>query len=302
MGIIDDIKLQFKQPNNTVVQLIILNVAIWIPFTLLAVISQVFGGGFIYSFIFENVSLPSTFSSFIFRPWTLLTYGFFHSSSSIFHIIMNMYILYLFGRLLASVYGNNRVLSSFILGILGGGALYLLAYNFVPFFMEKGPAQLIGASAGVTAVVVATATFMPDYRFNLLLIGPIKIVYIAVVMVFLSYIGTTGSNAGGQLSHLGGALIGFIYARLMLSGTDIGKWVITLRDFFANVFKPKPKVKVSYKKDKSSNKATSSKPSASSNFATQSEIDAILDKISHSGYESLTTSEKQKLFSVSQKN
>lgn len=302
MGIIDDIKMQFRRPNNLVLQLIIVNVAIWIPFTLLTVISEIAQQGVFIGFIYENVSLPSSLNDFMFRPWTLLTYGFFHSPTQIFHIIMNMYIMYLFGRLVAGVYGDNRILSLYVLGVLAGGILYLLAYNFIPYYMERPHAMLIGASAGVTAIVVAAATFMPDYRFNLMFIGQIKIVYIAAFMVFISYIGATGNNAGGELAHLGGAAIGYLYATAYKNGTDIGKWVISIFDFFKNLFKPKPKIKVSYSSKKSS-RTSSSKPQArGGSFTTQSEIDAILDKISQSGYESLTKEEKQKLFSESQRN
>ena len=305
MGFVDDIKAQFNKPNNLVWQVIILNIVIWVPFTVWAVLSQLMGDSVIFPFVYENVSLSSIPTDVMFKPWTLLSYGFFHSPSQIFHIIINMFILYGFGRILADYYGQEKFLSVYILGILGGGVIYLLAYNFIPFYVEReGPANLVGASAGVTAVLVALATFMPDFRVNLMLFGSVKMAYIAMFFVALSFIGTVGSNAGGDMSHLGGALLGYIYAKLHQGGTDIGKWIITIFNFFKNLFKAKPKVKVSYKSKSNSRSSftKSSNTATGGSFTTQSEIDVILDKISQSGYESLTKEEKQKLFSASQKN
>jgi hypothetical protein len=156
---------------------------------------------------------------------------------------------------------------------------------------------MVGASAAVDAIVVATAVLLPNYTFYLLFFGPVKIKYIAAITVFLSFLGTVGSNAGGNIAHLGGALIGFVYMKQLQAGSNWGMWITTTLDWLKNIFKAKPNVKVSYRKDKDIN----IKPGTGAKNYTQDEIDAILDKISADGYESLTKEEKEKLFNASKK-
>ncbi len=155
---------------------------------------------------------------------------------------------------------------------------------------------MIGASAAVYAIVVATATLIPDYTFFLLFIGPIRIKYIAAFYIFISFLGSVGDNAGGNIAHLGGALMGFIYIKQLQAGVNWGSWVTVTLDWFKGLFTAKPKVKVTYRKQYSESQRPKAKSSVS-----QDEIDAILDKISDGGYESLTKEEKEKLFNASKK-
>jgi len=155
----------------------------------------------------------------------------------------------------------------------------------------------VGASAAVFAVVVAAATLLPDYTFFLLFLGPVRIKYIAAFYVIISFLGSVGSNAGGEIAHLGGALMGFVYIKQLQSGANWGSWITATLDWFKNLFTAKPKVKVTYRNSETSSpKKSSTKPSVS-----QDEIDVILDKISDGGYESLTKDEKEKLFNASKK-
>jgi hypothetical protein len=160
---------------------------------------------------------------------------------------------------------------------------------------------MLGASAGVFAVVVGAATFMPNFKFFLLLIGPVKIVYIAAFYVFFSFISIAGANAGGDLAHLGGAAMGFIYMRQFQKGNDLGGFVMAFLSFIKSFFVKQSKIKVSYSRKASASASKSGGVGSNSGSATpdQDEIDAILDKISNSGYESLTKEEKQKLFNAS---
>jgi len=154
----------------------------------------------------------------------------------------------------------------------------------------------VGASAAVYAIVVATATLLPDYTFFLLLLGPVKIKYIAAISIVISFLGAVGTNAGGNVAHLGGALMGFIYLKQLQAGSNWGSWVTLTIQWFKSLFKSKPAVKVTYRK----NEGYVSKPSKSSKVS-QEELDAILDKISDGGYESLSKEEKEKLFNASKK-
>lgn len=157
---------------------------------------------------------------------------------------------------------------------------------------------MVGASAAVNAVVVACATLMPNYTFFLLFLGPVRIKYIAAFFVVLSFIGTVGANAGGNLAHLGGALIGYLYIRQLQAGHNLGAWVTGLIDWFRKMLKPETRVKVSYRGQR---KKTRENRKPASDRVSQDEIDAILDKISEGGYESLTREEKEKLFNASRK-
>ncbi len=297
----DEFKNAFQRHNNGHVQLIIINLAVFVIMGVIMVIAKISGLGDLWSVIHEQFQIPARFSEFVTRPWTLLTYMFMHDLSGIVHILFNMLILYWFGRLFVEYLGGDKVVAIYLLGGLAGGIAYLLAYNTIPFFVAQSDAYrigMVGASASVNAIVVATATLLPNYTFFLLFIGPVRIKYIAAIIVFLSFLGTVGDNAGGNIAHLGGAFIGFIYMKQLQSGINWGGWITITLDWFRNLLKEKPKVKVSYRKEKHSRSKATSSDKAS---YTQEEIDRILDKISEGGYESLTKDEKEKLFNASKK-
>lgn len=294
----NDFKSAFQRHNNAHAQLIIINVVIFLIIGFISVIGLISGASAIPDFIYQQFTIPPTIAEYLTRPWTLVTYMFAHSRYDIFHILFNMLALYWFGKLFVEYLGSDKLTAVYILGGLAGGLLYLLMFNTVPFFMERsGFTGMVGASAAVFAVMVATATLLPDYTFFLLFLGPVRIKYIALFYVILSYLGTTQENAGGNIAHLGGALIGFIYIKQLQSGINWGGWITVTLDWFKDLFKSKPAVKVTYRKEEK-RAGTKSSPSGK---ASQAEIDAILDKISDRGYESLSKEEKEKLFNASKK-
>lgn len=294
----DDFKNAFSRYNNTHVQLILINVAIFLALALIRVPSEIFGFSNFFMLVYEQFSIPPTFAEFVTRPWTILTYAFAHDLSGILHILFNMLILYWFGRIFVEYLGSDKLIAVYVLGAIAGAVFYLLAYNTLPFYMERTPLGMVGASAAVLAIVVATATLLPDYSIYLLLLGPVRIKYIAGFIVIVSYIGSTGSNAGGNIAHLGGALMGFIYTKQLQAGINWGSWVTATIDWMKSLFRRKPKVKVSYRNEQYQEYKKASKPTSG---ISQAEIDAILDKISAGGYESLTKDEKEKLFNASKK-
>ncbi len=293
-SILDDFKNAFNRPNNGLIRIILINIIVFVAVRLVAV--PFWLTGFNYEGIRHTIDswlvLPSSLQEFIIKPWTLVTYFFMHSG--FLHIIFNMLFLYWFGRIIKEFLGNEKVVNLYILGGLAGGLFYMVIYNVLPIFSETvNFSYLIGASAGVYAVVVGAATFMPDYSFSLLLIGPVRIKYIALFYVVLSIIQMPQGNAGGELAHLAGAAIGFIFIKQLQRGNDMGKPINQFFRFVKSFFKKQPKVKVSYT---NSDRRTTARKQYKSN---QEEIDAILDKISESGYDSLTKEEKQKLFEAS---
>jgi membrane associated rhomboid family serine protease len=295
----EEFKSAFNRYNNAHIQLIIINVMLFVTFGVVMVIMEVSGLDSLWQSIHKQFAIPARFGEFVTRPWTLITYMFMHDLSGLLHILFNMLVLYWFGRLFVEYLGSDKLIALYLLGGIAGAVAYLIAYNTIPFY--SGRAQeytiaMVGASASINAIVVATATLLPNYTFFLMFFGPVKIKYIAGITVFLSFLGTVGSNAGGNIAHLGGALIGFVYMKQLQSGINWGGWITLTIEFFKDLFKPKSHVKVSYRKEgpAATAKAQPGKPS-------QDELDAILDKISAGGYESLTKEEKEKLFNASKK-
>ncbi len=208
-----------------------------------------------------------------------------------------MLVLYWFGKLFVEYLGSDKLIALYILGGITAAISYLLIYNVIPapdFLAQES--RLAGASGAIFAIMVGAATLLPDYTFFLLFLGPVRIKYIAAFLLFLSFIGTVKENAGGNIAHLGGALMGFIYIKQLQAGVNWGSWVTATLEFVKNLFKPRPKVKVTYRKSEPKPKS-----STASSKASQEEIDAILDKISDHGYEKLTKEEKEKLFNASKK-
>jgi hypothetical protein len=205
--------------------------------------------------------------------------------ASVFHILFNLLWFYWFGQIFEEYLGKNRTLGLYLMGGLTGAFFFVLCYNTVPFYTQLNVAYgstLVGASASVMAIIVATATLLPDYTIPLILIGPVKLKWLALFFVVVDFLGITSANAGGELSHLGGAFIGFVYIKQLQNGHD---WIAGI----TNLFKPRPKLKVVSKNNSRSY----------NDLPRQEEIDMILDKISKSGYDSLTKQEKEILFRAS---
>lgn len=302
-SILDDFKYAWIKPNNAPAQLIIINVVVYLMLGVLMVISRISGYNPLFDLVYDQFSIPPVFGDFITRPWTVITYAFAHSLGDIFHILFNMLIFYSFSRLILEFLGNKKVIAIYVLGALAGGVAYLMVYNFIPFYQHQaaGVSGMVGASAAVYAIVVAAAVFLPNYTFFLMFLGPVKIKYIAAFYVIVSFLGSVGTNAGGNIAHLGGALMGWLYIVQLRKGTDLGAWVIAFTGWVKSFFVASPKIKVTHRtatkkaSPPTNGAANAGKPSK----AHQAEIDAILDKISQSGYESLTKEEKQKLFNAS---
>jgi membrane associated rhomboid family serine protease len=294
----EEFKNAFQKRNNAHSQLIIINVVIYLVLLLIFVPTTIGDAEFIFKAIYNQFSIPPSLSEFITRPWTLFTYSFAHSITDIFHILFNMLALYWFGKLFVEYLGSDKLIALYVLGGLAGGLLYLLMFNTIPYFINASNFPgMVGASAAVYAIMVATATLLPDYTFFLLFLGPVRIKYIVLFYIVVSFLGSVGPNAGGNIAHLGGALIGFVYIKQLQAGVNWGGWITITLDWFRDLFGPKQHVKVTYRKEA---KATPNAGKTKSQIS-QDEIDAILDKISAGGYESLSKEEKEKLFNASKK-
>jgi membrane associated rhomboid family serine protease len=287
-----NIKNQFRTAN-TLERIIIVNVSIYLLFAVMRALMKLFMTSLDAFFIPSQwLAVPASLGSLVYKPWTIVTYMFYHEE--FFHILFNMLWLFWMGKIFTEYLGNKKLFSTYILGGISGAILYIAAYNFFPLFSQSvSYSYALGASAGVLAITIASATLVPDYRIGILFLGPIALKYIAIVSVFLDLVSVSGSNAGGHIAHLGGALFGFIYIRQLKKGRDLAKGFNGMIDKLVTVFSGQRKMKVHYGRSKRDEDYVSDKK------AVQERTDEILDKISKSGYGSLTKEEKEFLFNTS---
>lgn len=283
MGIIDDLKLQYKS-GGIALQLIFWNIGIAVVFFLLEAFLPIVASKILYWL--QLSSLPS---DLIYKPWTLITYAFLHAN--FWHLVFNLLVLNFASRLFLTFFTEKQFLGLYILSGIFAGLIFVAA-----FFLLGIVAPLIGASAAIMAIMIASATYSPMYQLRLLLIGNVKLWHIAAVFLILDLVQLPKDNMGGHISHLGGAFFGFLYIKLLQNGTDLSLIITKIIDFFANIFKPKkgtPFKKV-HKNPIKPQQKTASK--IVTKDKTQQQIDEILDKIGQSGYDSLTKEEKEFLF------
>ncbi|UYZ57411.1 rhomboid family intramembrane serine protease [Hymenobacter latericus] len=295
MSIFADIQQTFTRRDNALNQLLVINVLVFAVLVVMRAVLHLSSVGDAYDVVLRQLAMPSDLPSLVRHPWTVLTYAFTHDG--FFHILFNMLNLYWFGMLVREYLGDRRLVSLYILGALVGALFFVLSYNLLPVLRPGLGVPMLGASGAVTAVIVAAATLLPDYTFNLLLIGPVRIKYIAAAVVLISIAGINGTNPGGQIAHLGGAVLGFIYINQLQRGRDLGRPVIAVGEWINGLLHGRPRLRVTHRSAPAT--AAGAKRGGLAQ-PPQEEIDLILDKISRSGYESLSKEEKQKLFRASQ--
>ena len=291
MNFKDQLAYRFKQLNQAE-KLILVNVACFVTplfirtvFYLFNIPSGVFVGWF---------ELSADWGDLIFKPWTILTYSFMHSG--FFHLFWNMYLLYFISRLFLNIFPARTFFNVYFLGVILGGVTFLISYSIFPAFQNSSPI-MVGASAGVMATFIFIANYSPDLEVRLIFFN-VKLRYLAIAFILLDIIQIPYGNAGGHLAHLGGAALGYFYFLRLNQGSDIGLPLEELSNRLLNLFKKQSNLKTVYKNK--SNAA--SKKKESNEDLDQQKIDAILDKISKSGYDSLSQKEKDFLFRAGKNN
>ncbi|MDR1544330.1 MAG: rhomboid family intramembrane serine protease [Prevotellaceae bacterium] len=292
-----DFLLKPFREGNSLMQLIYINVCAAFLLLLLNGILGLFNIDFI-GWAIEYLQLPSSWSKLTVRAWTLITYMFLHFG--FLHLFFNLICLYWFGQIFLQTFSKKQLVGLYLLGGIAGGLFYVLCYSTLPFFADK-VAVLCGASAAIMAITAAAAFAAPNLPLRLLFFGEVKLKYLAAFAVAMSFFGITGKNAGGEISHIGGALMGWLWFVLLNKNVDLTKPFDKIITFFVNIFdfdgKPlkikKPKQQFHYRKSDEEYNQERAKNNA--------EIDKILDKVRLSGYTNLTESEKQRLFDLSNK-
>ena len=297
-SIVKDLQKEFKK-SSILNKLIYINIAVFIIFNIVNVISFMFQFNMSYLNITHNLSLPANLSVLIKQPWSFISYMFLHNG--FIHLLFNMIWLHFGGKLFLQYLNPKQLLSTYILGGIFGGTLFIITYNYVPVFKPlSAEALAVGSSASVFAIMTAIATYTPNYSIQLPFVGNIKLKHITIFMITLDILSIPKANAGGHIAHLGGALFGFIYVKQLKKGRDYGIYhmISSVSNFIQqiiNIFTLESPLKKSYKRTKSDYEFNSEKAEK------QKEIDKILEKIGDSGYESLSKKEKAILFNESKK-
>ncbi|MBF4470398.1 rhomboid family intramembrane serine protease [Flavobacterium sp. HJJ] len=282
MNILDDLKMQYRL-GGIAMKMIYWNVGCFL--VSLIFFYQFSSGGF----IFPNwIALSSEPSVFVLKPWTFLTYAFLHDGPL--HLIFNMIVLNFSSYLFLTFFSSKQYLGVYILGAIFSGLIFALCFNLMHY-----SGVIVGASAAIMAILMVATTYNPLMDVRLLLIGNVKLWHVTAVIVVLDLMQFRLGNSGGHISHLSGALFGFIYVKLLQNGIDLSKIVTAVLDFFANLFK---KPTTPFKKVHKNYKKPAEKPISKIvvKDKKQQQIDEILDKISQSGYDSLNQEEKEFLF------
>ncbi len=280
MNILDDLKLQYKT-GGMVQKLIFWNIGCFLLSLL-----------FFYSFSIGKFEIPnwialsSDLGTFLRTPWTLVTFNFFHYG--FFHLIFNLLVLHFSGRLFSTYFTDKQLVGVYVLGGIFSGITFVLS-----FIIIGKAGLLVGASGAIMAILLSATTYAPFMLLRIPLIGIVKLWHVTFVILLVDLIQLPLDNTGGHIAHLGGAFFGFIYIKLLQSGTDLSKGISMILDFFVNVFKPKKKTPFKKVHRNTTKKAVNS---FTEKDITQKQIDDILDKISKSGYDSLTKEEKEFLF------
>ncbi len=285
MSVLENYINRYKN-NSAIIQLIVINTAVFLVTIAYNLIAYLF-------FKSKNItdawlSMPSNFSTFIIKPWTFVTYQFNHDG--VLHIAMNMLVLYFIGNIFLDFFKRKEVFKVYLLGGFFGAILFFISYNFLPVFSGQN-ALLIGSSASVFAILFATAIYAPNLRLSLFGVFEVRLIFIAIFYFIIDIASIPTSNAGGHIAHIGGTVVGIIYAFYKK-----GIFNFILFPAKQTYKKHKPQMKVNVNAKNSSNNNTR----FSFDSPSQSEIDLILDKISKTGYDKLTKDEKDILFKASQ--
>ena len=286
MTIWEKIKYEYNKGGSAIRQIVMINLGVFVFTIFVGIVAKL--SGFPPSELLEYFYIPSNLGVLLIRPWSIITNIFFHSG--FWHILGNMLLLYFIGRVLEDFMDSAKVWKIFLYGGLAGAALFVISYNVFPIFEEvKSYKKLLGASGGVTAILVATGLYVPRYQIRPFGLFNVEMRWVALFLVFRDlYLFPVSDNTGGLFAHIGGAIFGMLYI-LHLQGkielpTINGKSIVPSKMKKVEVDESTIAMERAYKKHQ----------------PNQDQIDAILDKISQSGYDSLNKTEKDILFKASE--
>ncbi len=297
MSIADEIKESFQQ-GGALTRLIYVNIGVFVVVRIVAAVFALGGAQEWGGFLVNWLSVPAHPMALLFRPWTIITYMFLHYE--FLHLLFNMLYLFWFGRMFLNYFNPRQLLGVYFMGGIAGALLYILSYNLLPGLQQfTSGAIMMGASASVMAILFATAKYAPNVKVNLMFIGPVKLMHMALVMFVIDLVSISSmSNTGGHLAHIGGALFGVLYATRLQKGKDTTMGFNRFMDKLFSIFGGRKKMKVTY----GTKRPMTDMEYNERKVNQQHNVDRILEKIKRKGYDSLTAEEKRTLFDASNKN
>lgn len=275
------------------VQLIAINLAVFSIINLTALVFFLFNksGASAYDFV-NHVAVPGTFTNLLHQPWSLFTYMFVHVE--IWHLLGNMLMLYFAGQLFQDTLGSFRVWANYLIGGVFGALLMLIFYTVFPVFdAVKDLSFTQGASASVLAILVIATVYYPTMIVRVILFD-LQLRYLTIILLVIDVISISKGNAGGHIAHLGGALWGMIYGTNLKNGKDLTAWLSSISKMYERKQVSKT-LKVVH-----SPRIQAEQEKINTTTDKQKRMDELLDKISKTGYESLTLDERDTLYKLSQ--
>ena len=292
-GIFRRIRSSFKQ-GSSLTRLIYINCGIFLVLKIIYLFFLLAGQGRdFYVHVLEWVGMPAYWEYLLSRVWTLFTYMFIQFR--FLHLLFNMLWLYWFGSFFLNYFSGRQLTGVYILGGLSGAVLYLSAYNLLPYFdqLTRLSSWAIGSSASVMAIVFAVCTYLPQHKVYIFLFGPVKLIYLALFTALIDLLSIPYGNAGGHIAHLGGALFGWFFVLGIRRNKDLSLGTTRFPERIARIFSGRKHLRVKYRKPVSE---MNDREYNAYKKSQDDRINSILDKISKSGYESLSREEKEILF------
>lgn len=292
---IDDLKHQYKFGGGTI-RLLFINIIIFLAINIANVFGRLLGDeSMTHSVVTSLFSLHTDLGDFARHPWGLFTSIFAHYS--FFHILFNMIFLYFSGRVFEQMFDSKRLFYTYLLGGIAGGLFEVLAHLLFPVFQESNEV-VVGASGSIMAIFFAIAFHQPQLKVNLFGVFPVRIIVVAIAFLVLDFVSLGTIDGTAHFAHIGGAIVGMVSIQNLYSSTNLITRIQKLGDGFIALFKPKNKSKLKVYKNTNVRREKDEDYNERKKMS-QAEIDRILDKISKSGYESLTKQEKDFLFNQS---
>lgn len=278
--------------GSIVNKLTYINIIVFVVINIIALFGYMFQTDI--SLFVRKLYLPASLTTLINQPWSLITYMFLHSG--LLHLFFNLIWLHFGGKLFLQYLNSKQLLTTYVFGGISGGLFFILLYNYIPVFKPFAVNALaVGSSASVYAIMIAVATYAPNYTVQIPFLGLIRLKYIAIFMITMDILSIPKENAGGHIAHIGGAIFGYFYIYQIRKGRDISDNFSSFLQKLSNTFKPKSNLKTVHRRPKTDYEYNSNKS------RVQKEVDEILEKIANSGYDSLSKEEKALLFKASKK-
>jgi membrane associated rhomboid family serine protease len=245
--------------------------------------------------ILHYLLVPADMKVLLYRPWTVFTHMIVHQS--IWQLIGNLLFLWSFGFLLQDLTGNRHLIPLYVYGGFLAILFFLSSVYLIPRFSAQTSVYFYGgAAASIMAIATGVTTLAPKYRIFPMINGGIPLWVLTAIYLLIDFAGLASSSFPTYFAHLGGALAGFLYVLALKKGKDAGAWMHRFSSLLeAGMLALGKKQTDNAVKRQVFYQTGDTKPYKKIAERAEKRIDALLDKIHSSGYDSLTNEEKEYL-------